>query len=340
MSRRVVLALLSSLLLSALGVALVIALTGERESLAQLGSLSAQALLSGLGLLALHYLSGGVRLALLARLCGAPVSVWRGARAFILGLFCAAVTPSGGGNAPAIALSLRRDKVPSSLAWALTLYTSVLDLLFFAWAVPVAAFVLYVEGYLSPLLLGVSLFFAPLCLLLWYGLSFQLGRLRRTLLALFALPFLRRWQRTAGRFLEQFDATAQFIARQPLANQLYLQSATTALHGTLYAIFYAVARDLGLDVTLGETLALLLLVSITSYVVPTPGSSGYLEVALTYAFAQNADTALVIPAVLAWRGISFYLSIVVGALLGGGILVREVSSVKEAEEATEETRRT
>lgn len=333
MSRRVVLALLSSLLLSALGVGLVVALTGERESLAQLGTLSARALLFGVGLLALHYVAGGVRLALLARLCGAPVSVWRGTRAFILGLFCAAVTPSGGGNAPAIALSLRRDGVPSSLAWALTLYTSVLDLLFFAYAVPVAALILYLGGYLSPLLLGLSLALALICAGLWYA-SFRLGRLRRTLLTLFALPFLKRWQRAAARFLERFDTTAQFVAQQPPLSQFYLQVATAALHGALYAIFYAVARDLGLKVTLRETLALLLLVTITSYVVPTPGSSGYLEVALTYAFAANADTTLVIPAVLAWRGISFYLSIVVGALLGGGILVKEVSKVTDEERRT------
>ncbi len=328
MSRRVLFALLTSLLLSALGVGLVIALTGERESLAQLGSLSAQALLLGLGLLALHYFAGGVRLALLARLCGTPVSIWRSTRAFILGLFCAAVTPSGGGNAPAIALALRRDGVRGSLAWAITLYTSVLDLLFFAWAVPLAAFILYLGGSLPPLLFWLCLLLAPLCLLLWYGLSFQLGRLKRTLLRLFALPFLKRWQRAAGRFLERFDETAQFVAQQPWRNQVYLQAATTALHLGLYAIFYAVARDLGLNVTLGETLALLLLVSITSYVVPTPGSSGYLEVALTYAFAQNADTTLVIPAVLAWRGLSFYLSVVIGALLGGSIFVKEVTKPK------------
>ena len=328
MSRRVLFALLTSLLLSALGVGLVIVLTGEQESLAQLGSLNASALLFSLGLLALHYISGGMRLALLARLCGVPVSVWRGTRAFILGLFCAAVTPSGGGNAPAIALALRRDGVRSSLAWAITLYTSVLDLLFFAWAIPLAALILYLGGYLPSLWLWLSLLLAPLCLLLWYGLSFKLGRLKRVLLYLFAFPFLKRWQRAAGRFLERFDETAQFIAQQPWRNQFYLQVTTTALHLGLYAIFYAVARDLELNVTLGETLALLLLVSITSYVVPTPGSSGYLEVALTYAFARNADTSLVIPAVLAWRGFSFYLSVVVGALLGGGIFVKEVTKAR------------
>ena len=331
MSPRATFTLLASLSLSASGVALVIALTGERGSLAQLGTLSARALLVSALLLALHYAAGGVRLALLARLCGAPVSMWRSVRAFILGLFCAALTPSGGGNAPAIALSLRRDGLPTSLAWAVTLYTSVLDLLFFAWSVPLAALVLYLGGYLPPLFLWLSLLAAPLCLGLWYGLSFRLSKLRRLLLALFAIPFLKRWQRVAARFLGQFDETAQFIAQQPLRTQLLLQASTAALHLALYAIFYAAAKDFGLEVGLGETLALLLLVSITSYVVPTPGSSGYLEVALTYAFAANGNAALVIPAVLAWRGLSFYLSIVIGATLGGGILIREVTARPKGE---------
>ena len=331
MPRRVLLTLASSLLLSALGIGLVVVWTGERESLAQLGSLSLGALLLGLGSLALHYLSGGVRLALLARFCGAPVSLVRGTRAFVLGLFCAALTPSGGGNAPAIALSLRRDGVSGSLALALAIYTSVLDMLFFAWAVPAAALVLALSGSLPPALGWLSVLATPVCLLLWYALSFEVGRLKRLLLRLFSLPLLKRWQRTSSRFLSQLDETSQFVARQPLKRQLSLQGVTAVLHLALYAIFFFVANDLGLQVTLAETLALLLLVSVTSYVVPTPGSSGYLEVALTYAFAANGDAALVIPAVLAWRAFSFYLSIVIGATLGGGILIREVTARPKGE---------
>ena len=339
MLRRAALTLLASLSLSASGVALVIALTGERGSLAQLGTLSARALLVSALLLALHYAAGGVRLALLARLCGAPVSMWRSVRAFILGLFCAALTPSGGGNAPAIALSLRRDGLPTSLAWAVTLYTSVLDLLFFAWAVPLAGLVLSFGGHLPPLFFWLSLLLAPLCLLLWYAFSFELGRLRRVLLRLFALPLLKGWRRAAARFLERFGEVAQVVARQPWRGQLALQAATATLHLGLYAIFYVMARGLGLEVALGETLALLLLVSITSYAVPTPGSSGYLEVALTYAFAATADTTLVIPAVLAWRTLSFYVSIIIGALLGGGVLVQEVASVAKTQSASRERER-
>ena len=328
MPRRILLTLTFSLLLSLSGIGLVIALTGERESLTQLSSLSGGTLLVSALLLALHDLMGGARLALLAALCDAPVSLWRGTRAFILGLFCAALTPSGGGNAPAIALTLRRDGVRGSLAWAITLYTSVLDLLFFAWSVPLAVLILVFTGHAPPLLLGPGLALTTAFLFLWYGLSFQLGRSRRALLRLFTLPFLRRWQRAAGRFLGQFDETAQFIARQPWRTQLALQAATAALHLALYAIFFAVATDLGLAVSLGETLALLLLVSVTSYVVPTPGSSGYLEVALTYAFARSADPALVIPAVLAWRAFGFYLSVAIGACLGGGLLVKELRQTK------------
>ena len=324
MSRRALLTLTASLLLSALGIGLLILFTGEHESLSRLGSLSLWTLSLSLGLLALHYLMGGLRLALLARLCGVPISIWRGVRAFILGLFCAAVTPSGGGNVPAIALSLRRDGVTGTLAWTLAFYTSVLDLLFFAWTIPLAALFLALNSALPSPLLWLSLLLTPACLLLWYGLTFKLKRLKRTVLRFFALPFLKRWQRTAGHFLGQFDTTAQFVAQQPWSYQISLQVTTALLHLSLYAIFFFVATGLGLQVTLGRTLALLLLVSVTSYAVPTPGSSGYLEVALTYAFAQQANTTLVIPAVLAWRGLSFYLSVLIGALLGGGILVKEV----------------
>ena len=338
MPRRVVLILTSSILLSALGIALVIVLTGERESLAHLGSLSSGALALCLTLLAAHYLSGGARLAMLTELCNVPVSLWHGTRAFILGLFCAAVTPSGGGNAPAIALSLQRDGVTGSLALVVALYTSILDLLFFAWSIPVAALFLALSGDLPPLLFWLSLIFTPLCLFLWYALSFELRRFKRAALRLFTLPLLKRWQRTASRFLGQLDSTAQFIARQPLTQQLSLQLVTALLHGSLYAIFFVVANDLGLEVTLAETLALILLVSVTSYAVPTPGSSGYLEVALTYTFAGTAAgttgaTALVIPAVLAWRGLSFYLSVLIGALLGGGILVKKIAAHPKGDHA-------
>jgi len=329
-------ALILSLLLSIVAIALVIALIGSPSGLGAILNLSWRSLLLGGLLLGLSFFVGGLRIQRLLYATGSSLSAWRAMRTFILGIFSAALTPSGGGNAPAIALSLIHERISPPVAWSVTIYTSTLDLLFFGWSLPVAVLILRRSDYFGrPWLLWLGLGLSVLFLGLWVGLAFFLSRLERLLGILLSPRALRRWRRPAWRFLRRMNEVTSIITGRRLTTHLSLQGLTLLLHGSVYSIFFVFARGLGAELAFAPTMALMFLVSVTSYVIPTPGASGYLELAVSFAFAKELEISLLTAAVVAYRAISYYLTIVIGALLGGNILAREIADTARADAGNE-----
>jgi len=313
-----------------LGLAGLVAVTvwlGEPGSWRQLFQLSAVTLAVALLLMVVSFLAGGARLLVVLRLADARVNLWRASRAHVLGLFAAAITPSGGGNGVAIGVALQRDGVKPDVAWSAAVYTTVLDLLFFAWSIPLAVVLLFRANLVSTQLMWLSLGASLLFLALWYGIAFHLGRFTYLVARLFSLPVVKRWRRPVIRFFEGVGKATGSMARGDLGNQLQLQALTVVLHGAVYTVFYVLAAALGSPLTWLPTLALLLIISAASHVVPTPGGSGYFEVALSYAFSQRGAPAGVTAAVLAFRVFTYYVPIVLGAVLGGQVLINALRPV-------------
>lgn len=328
-------AALVSAVFGLVGLAAALFWFGEPGDLRTLGALSPGALLLAAALLGLSYLCGGLRVSLLARMLGYRLRLRSAVRAHILGLFSAAVTPSGSGNAPAIALMLIRDGVTKPHAWSVAFYTGIVDVLLFVWAVPLALFALARSPYLpgaveAPGGLWWGLLLSPLLFGLWYALAFRLGGTLTLLGRLFNLRPLRRYRARMQRFLEGFGTSVALLSRELSWNRLRIQVAlqllSAGMHGGVFAIFLVVARSLGLHVDPGATLALFLLVFVASFLVPTPGGSGFLEFALLGLIAAQREAALVAPALLLWRVLSFYLVFLLGPLLGGAALLKRTSA--------------
>ncbi|MEX2540161.1 MAG: lysylphosphatidylglycerol synthase transmembrane domain-containing protein [Trueperaceae bacterium] len=317
--------ILVSLVLSVAGILAVLLWLGDPSDLRALGRLSLPAVAGSLLLLAASFLAGGTRLAVLVAMAGDRVNAWRATRAFVLGLFGAAITPSGGGNGPAIALSLIRDGVRSSVAWSITVYGSISDLLFFAWAIPASALVLHLTGHLADArLLWLAFGLSAASLLLWYLLAFELARATRLGGRIFSLAGLRRWRRPAMRTLAGIGAATATVTRSHIGWHVLLQLLTIGLHLLLYSIFFLLARALGADLNFLVSQAVLLLVSATSYLVPTPGASGYLELALSYSFSSQLSAGVLAASVLTYRALSYYAAVLLGGILGGAVLSKEL----------------
>lgn len=75
------------------------------------------------------------------------------------------------------------------------------------------------------------------------------------------------------------------------------------------------------------TLAILVTVSIGAYVIPTPGGSGYLELATSYLFHDQLADGLIAPVVVTWRMFGYYLNFILGPILAGTMLGRLVSNI-------------
>lgn len=322
-----------ALLLGIGGVLLATLWLGEPGALKALFELSAPTLGVASLLLALSIVAGGLRLKRLLRLADGRVNAWQATRAYVLGLFAAALTPSGGGNGLAIGLALQRDGVSANVAWSAAIYSSVLDLFFYVWAIPAGSLLLFNDGLISAELLWLALALSAVFLVLWYGLAFRLGWLKHLVLPLFSLRFLRRSRAGAERFFSEVEGATTTMASGRAAAQFTLHSLSLLLHASTYGIFYVFAADLGSPLGLTPTLSLMLLVSAASHVVPTPGGSGYFEVALSFAFSQRGAPGAVAAAVVAFRALTFYAPIVLGAALGGPLLIRELSRAKDSRPA-------
>lgn len=309
----------------ALGIAgIALTLWWLGEDLATLGRVPIGAFAAAVGLLLLNYLCGATRLLILTRVNDHPIGFWRSLRAYIMGLFSAAVTPGGSGQAPAVVLSLLRDGVPATTAWSINVYVWVLDLFFLAWSVPTALMVigLYTDllGERSPMLF--ALLAGVVFLASWYGLAYHLLRLRRGLFWGLSWRPLKRWRRPALRFLHRVaQATAPLPYQHPLL-RLMLHALTVTLYLATYLTFYVFARSVGSDAPLLPTVAAVLVPSVMAFAFPTPGGAGLLEIAAASLFRVQAQGTAVAAALLAWRLVTFYSRFLVGPALGGTLLMQ------------------
>jgi len=306
---------------------LVLPETFDRETLRTLAVLGAPQLLLLVAVLALRWLVGGWRTALLVHFSGAPLTLWGGVRAHLVGVFASVVTPSGGGNAVGLSWYLTRCGVPLQNAVIASLLIAVLDMTFFAWSVPVAFLYLLQAGTPLPVAgLGwLVAVFAVAILTLSLLLTFRLKLFIGGVGALFRLPGLRRFAAKTTGFLENLETASHTFARAPWPVHLGLHSCTALFWVVNLVFLNAVAASLRLGVPQLELLASYTLIHAFAFAIPTPGASGYMEGALSLALAGRATPQAVSTTVIVWRSLSYYLYFILGPLISGRALVKGVA---------------
>jgi glycosyltransferase 2 family protein len=319
-----------SLALGVLGIGLFGWWRGGLGDLAAIGRIGPAGIAAATMLLAVSHGSGGLRLLVLARAAGTPVAPWHALRAYLLGLVSAAVTPSGGGHALAMAWALRRAGVPGATAWAVSLYTTVLDLAFYAWALPLA---LVVWASAAPpasrWVLVVAMPVGLALLAAGFLLAYRLPWLRRPLGRLFSLPWLRRWRRAALRFVDRFALAMTTLNAMGPRTVIGLQGVTLVQHAAVYLVLCAIAERLGADPAWIQVVAVAAVASAVANLVPTPGASGYMELTLSLALARHVEPNLIAPSVLAWRAFAHYASLVLGSAVAGSMWRAEAGRAAE-----------
>ncbi|MEJ2289603.1 MAG: lysylphosphatidylglycerol synthase transmembrane domain-containing protein, partial [Deinococcales bacterium] len=311
-----------SVILGALGVLATFWWLGE--SITSVARVPVWALAAGAALTAVNYLCGAVRLSVLTRMTGQPVGFGRSLRAYGLGLLSAAITPGGTGQAPAVVLSLVRDGVPASQAWSVNVYVWVVDLFFLTWSVPIGLVVLGHSTDLlrgtSPVLLAVLLAFV--FLVLNYLLAFRLHWVKAIVGPVMRLAWLRRWRAATLDFLDRVaEATGQ-LSRHGLGLQLVLHVLTAGLYIATYMAFYVIVLGLGGHPPLLPTIAAVQLPMVVSFLFPTPGGAGLLEIAAASLFTAEGSNGQVGAAIFAWRLLTYYSRYAIGPAFGGAVLLR------------------
>jgi glycosyltransferase 2 family protein len=279
------------------------------------------------------WLVAGWRIQLLAN--DKNVTLARATRAFLLYLFGASTTPSASGANVAMAWYLSQY-TDSRRATAVAIFSVSLDLVFYAYALPLSFAYLYFAGIDLHLpvigsFLGVLVLIGTVVAIgLAYGVAYQAHRLEKLVFSICNLKFLKRFQRGALRFIgETADAMIQ-MRQLPFATQVKLHLSTFLNYTFHFAAANLVLATLGYKVDdLGLIAAQILLVFF-SFFIPTPGGAGYFEIVLgTSSSALGIAKEAVVPFVLIWRILSYYLYYLIGPFIGGAAVLAQAQSAAQ-----------
>jgi uncharacterized protein (TIRG00374 family) len=235
----------------------------------------------------------------------------------LVAMFAAALAPQNTGFGPATVAALYRLGVPIGRGIGVAVQVMVLDLIFFAWAVPVSiGYLIYSDTLDLPPGTGVVAF-ATGCLAI--GAAVALSRRPQLIVGLaFAVARWRLMARFATRLRKiarDYYRSAKAFLRMPASDWLTLHLATAAGWFSGFVLLWLLLKLYGVDPGLLATLTILSSITLVSHFVPTPGAAGFMEAAVGLSISANpgGDVAA---ALLVWRLASFYVVYLLGPPAG------------------------
>ncbi|MEX2535990.1 MAG: lysylphosphatidylglycerol synthase transmembrane domain-containing protein [Trueperaceae bacterium] len=329
MKRTVLPALALSLLLSAASLIFVGWRVGGIDSFLSIRDLDPLHVLLAVAALYASFALSAIRLQLICRLLGHTVRHRHALRSHLLGLFGSIVTPGGSGGAPALAISLDLQGVERTRAWAAALATISADVVFHAWATPLALAVLYAVGLYprTPLWTVLAVGAVASTGLLAYLLLFKLRLLGPLLRAVLLGPLLR-FRRHGLRFAARFLSANELVTKAPRSQRILLQVVTALAWFSMFTVLLFVLSGLGVTMNPVVAIAGQTVIMVITSVFPTPGGSGFLELALSWFLVSQGSSGVVTAAIFTWRLLTFYSIFLIGPLLGGYLIVRLASRMK------------
>jgi glycosyltransferase 2 family protein len=333
MWRRLTQAVLLSIFFGILGSAFVFLRGGRLEQLLEIRKLSPAFLLLAILALLLSFVFAALRLQHLCQRLGHPLKFRHALRTHILGIFSAAVTPSGGGSTPAIAFSLQYQGLSSAQAWATSIALFVADAIFILWTLPISLLFLRLHGLYPNTLwwnavafiaIGVTAFIAYVFIyrLQWLGIIFRFI-LRGPLL---------RFRKHGLRFVTSLLASNTIFTGASWGFYAITQFWTLLSWISFFSILTALAKGLHIMIPIIASMAWQLVTTALSFAVPTPGGSGYFEFATSVLLWDKGNNETVPAVLLIWRSLTFYLFFVLGPVLGGYILLKRMNQERITKE--------
>ncbi len=255
---------------------------------------------------------------------------WRQAlRVIMLWEFTSAITPSAVGGTGLAIIYVNKEGIGIGRSSAIVMATSVLDELYFIISFPLLLIFLNIDklffiedgsnfsnSFLYFAIIGYSIKFTY-TLLLSYGLFKNPHILKRMIVGIFRLRFLRRWKDNAAKAGDEIIENSKVLKTKPISFWLKAFAATifswTSRYWVVNALFLAffVVDDHVLLFARQLVMWIMMLVS------PTPGGSGFTEYVFTEYLGDFLPAVAGIAIVMAtmWRLITYYPYLFVGAFI-------------------------
>ena len=257
-----------------------------------------------------------VRIGLLCRGQRIPLPYRSAVLVHLVAMFVAALAPQNTGFGPATVAALSRLGVPIGRGIGVAVQVVVLDLVFFAWAVPASiGYLVYSDALELPPGVKVAAIVAG-CLAL--AAAAALSRRPQLIVGLiFALArrrFMARFASRLRRVARDYYRSARAFLKMPASYWLTLHLATAAGWLGGFLLLWLFLELYGVHTGLLATLAILSSLTLVSHFVPTPGGSGFIEAAV--GLGIGAAGGSVAAALLLWRLASFYVVYLMGPPAG------------------------
>ena len=252
------------------------------------------------------------RIWLLCRNQKIPLSFRSAILVHLTSMFVASVTPGNVGVGPTIAVALRRLGVPFGKGVGVAIQVFVLDMIYFAWAVPLSlGYLIYSNTLRLPP--GAELAATATVAVAIVGAIFLTRYPRpvvRLVLVIAGWPPLERFASRLRRMARDYYRSARAFKNMPFSTWLALNLVVAGGWFAGFVLFWLLLELYGVDAGLLATLAILNSVTLLAHVFPTPGGSGFMEAALGLSIGAGATN--VAAALLIWRVATYHVIFVLG----------------------------
>ena len=268
----------------------------------------------------------GAALTVIVRALGYPVKHGRGFLYSAADIYFSAITPSASGGQPASAFFMIRDGIPVTAVMA----SLVLNLIMYTLAVVttgVLAVIFFPETYFIFDLPGRLLIAVGVLIMLGLSLVFYLllkkpdilkklcGGVTKLLLKCTFLKKRENYIEKVHGFEADFSSyTMKFRSKMRYVLLAILWSIPQVI--LQMSVLYVVFRAFSLDLPYGELLCMQTMLQASVCFIPLPGASGAQELGFSMFFKSYfASGDILYTAVLVWRFFTYYIIVLLGALV-------------------------
>lgn len=289
---------------------------GGLDSLDQLAALSPAVVVLLLGMIVAGWILNAGRIRILASGLGVRLPGHVALRTVLSAEFAAVATPASTGGAATYVFLLSRRGLRLGEAAAIVAFDHVMDLIFFATAMPVALLLFFTGQGVTQSLSAPAILIGVLTLgvgmLLWLPrhyrvLAIWLGRVIRR------VPGLRRLRYRLARWLIQFRASATLLLRLGVGRLLLVYLLCVGHWLLRYGVLPVLLYFMGYTGPWSYIFLAQGLMFFIGHLSFLPGGAGGVELAFAALLRPYLDGGTTAAAILVWRFCTFYWYLLAGA---------------------------
>ncbi|HZW99519.1 MAG TPA: lysylphosphatidylglycerol synthase transmembrane domain-containing protein [Trueperaceae bacterium] len=255
---------------------------------------------------------------------GHTITAWQAFTAHVGQVFGTAMTPSGTGGAPGLVLALERSGVPIGTGVGVAVQLFILDLAALGVLIPIGVAYIVIVSPLSlpPAVTALALGAAVVALVGAVVLARYPVALFRLIKRFSTWRIVRRFRKRLTRMGREYFVSAVAFRGLPLQRLAYLHTANLVSWLSNFVLLWALLSAFGAQARLLDVLAVLSIITLVGFFVPTPGAAGFSELMVGLVVDSRTTEASIAGPVALWRGGTFYVVYLLGPIVAWLLIAR------------------